>query len=72
MTRTAVAALFDTFAEGEALTNDKTYKIMVEEFSRVSKLLVTGEIDEDELALLQYASMKAGFYAGIKAARSLA
>lgn len=63
--------LFDAFAEGEILTSSDTYKKMTEEFEESAVLMKTGKLDEEGLYSLQYAALRAGFYAGITAMRSL-
>lgn len=64
-------ALFSAFAEGEILTEDSTYMKMTEEFAEGAEQAKAGTLDGDSLYCLQYAAMRAGFYAGINAMRSL-
>lgn len=70
-TVTVTGALFEAFATGEILTDDKTYSAMMEEFNETLEHMEAGTIDEDTLSCLQYAAMRAGFYAGISAIRNL-
>lgn len=70
-TITVMEALFNAFAEGEVLNDDPTRADMAEEFAEGIKHLKAGNMDEDNLYCLQYAAMKAGFYAGVKAVSSL-
>ena len=63
--------LFEAFAEGEILTEDNTYDKMTEAFAEYEENAKTGNFDADKLSCLQYAAMRAVFYAGVKAVRSL-
>lgn len=68
---TVTGALFEAFATGEILTDDVTYSAMMEEFGGAAGRMQAGTMDEDTLSCLQYAAMRAGFYAGISAMRTL-
>lgn len=68
---TVTEALFNAFAEGEILTEDSTYRKMMEEFAEGAEQVKTGTMDDESLFCLQYVAMRAGFYAGINAMRSV-
>ena len=63
--------LFQAFAEGEILTGDNTYSKMTAELANLEQKIKAGKFDIDDLCSLQYVAMRAGFYAGMNAMRSL-
>lgn len=64
---TITEILFSAFVETGSLKEDNTYNEMTEEFKNAKAEKIT----DDNLACLQYAAMRAGFYAGVNAVRSL-
>lgn len=69
-TRKVISVLFEACMNGE-MKDPETYRTMQKEIESSLKHLQAGDLQDDDLSCLQYASMKAGFYAGVYAMKSL-
>ena len=68
--RMTISILFNAFLNGD-MNDTETYQTMLQEFSNMQEHLQKGDLNDDDLSMLQYASMKAGFFAGIYTMKSL-